>query len=113
MPNMPECVLGLLNRRNRLVWVIDLPQALNLQPIGNNTQQYSIVIIQIKQMTLGLLVQEVTGVTHFQPHLIQAPTELVTSTLMPYLSGCVSLEQEVMLVLNTEAVVFSPILYKN
>lgn len=113
MPNMPEYVLGLLNRRSRVVWVIDLAQALGLQPLGINTQQYSVVIIQVKQITLGLLVQEVNGVTHFSSDLIQAPTELVISALIPYLHGCVFQEPEVLLVLNAEAIVLSPTLYKN
>lgn len=105
MPNMPECVMGLLNRRNRVVWVIDLAQALSLQPLGSSTGQYSVVIIQVNQITLGLLVLEVNGVTHFAPNVIQAPTELVTSPLITYLHGCIYEQEEVLLVLNTEAIV--------
>jgi twitching motility protein PilI len=105
MPNMSESVLGLLNRRSRIVWVIDLAQALRLQSLGTHTQQYSVVIIQAKQTTLGLLVQEVNGVTHFPSDLVQPPTELVTSALIPYLHGCVFQEQEELLVLNAEAIV--------
>ncbi|HCF27880.1 MAG TPA: chemotaxis protein CheW [Cyanobacteria bacterium UBA11049] len=113
MPNMPECVLGLVNRRNRVLWVIDLALMLSLQPLGTNAQQYNLIIIQAKQITLGLLVQEVKGVTHFASELIQAPTELVTSALIPYLSGCIVEEQEVLLVLSAEAIVLAPTLYRN
>jgi twitching motility protein PilI len=113
MPNMPECVLGLLNRHNRILWTIDLAQLLGLKPFNSNTQQYNIVIIQAKQLTLGLLVQEVKGVSHFSPDLIQAPTELVTSVLIPYLQGCIFQEQKLLLVLNAEAIVLSPTLYRN
>ena len=105
MPNMPDCVIGLLNRRNRVVWVIDLAQALSLQALGSSTGQYSVVIIQVNQITLGLLVLEVNGVTHFTPNMIQAPTELVTSPLITYLDGCISQGQEVLLVLNAEAII--------
>ena len=113
MPNMPECVLGLMNRRNRVLWVIDLALMLSLQPLGTNAQQYNLIIIQAKQITLGLLVQEVKGVAHFATKLIQAPTELVTSALIPYLSGCIVEEQEVLLVLSAEAIVLSPTLYRH
>lgn len=112
MPNMTQSVLGLLNRRNRVLWVIDLAGLLGLQPVGTNAQQYNVVIIQAKQISLGLLVQEVKGVTHFTPDVIQEPPELVTSALIPYLSGCIFQEQEVLLVLNAEAIVLSPTLYK-
>lgn len=113
MPNMPECVLGLLNRHNRILWTIDLAQLLGLKPFSSNTQQYNIVIVQAKQMTLGLLVQEVKGVNHFSPDLIQEPTELVTSVLIPYLQGCIFQDEELLLVLNAEAIVLSPTLYRN
>lgn len=113
MPNMTESVLGLLNRRNRVLWVIDLAQLLGLQPPGANSQQYNVIIIQAKQINLGLMVQEVQGVTHFAQELIQAPTQLVTSTLIPYLSGCIFQPDEVLMVLNPEAIVLSPTLYRN
>jgi twitching motility protein PilI len=114
MPNMPECVLGLLNRRNRVLWVIDLAQLLGLQPVGTNVQHHNnVVIVKDKQVTLGLLVQEVKGVAHFTPDLMQAPTELITSALIPYLDGCITQEEETLLVLNTQAIVLSPTLYRN
>ncbi len=113
MPNMPESVLGLLNRHNRVLWVIDLAQLLSLQPLGTNAQQYKVIIIQVKKITLGLLVQEVKGVAHFRHDLIQAPAKLVTSALIPYLSGCIFQEQELLLVLSAEAIVLSPTLYRN
>lgn len=112
MPNMPECVLGLLNRRSRVLWVLDLAQLLSLQPISPSVQYNNVVIIQARQITLGLLVQEVKGVTYFAPNLMQAPTELITSALIPYLHGCV-VQEEILLVLSAEAIVFSPTLYRN
>lgn len=113
MPNMPQCVQGLLNRRNRVLWVVDLAQMLGMQSLGTNAQQYNILIIQAKQITLGLLVQEVKGVIHFTSDLIQAPAELVTSALIPYVYGCIFQEQEVLLVMNAQAIVLSPNLYRN
>jgi twitching motility protein PilI len=112
MPNMPECVLGLLNRRNRVLWVVDLAQILSLQPLDSNIQQYNVILIQAKQMTLGVLVSAVKGVTHFTPDLVQSPQELVTSALIPYLHGCIVQEQELLLVVNAEAIVLAPALYR-
>jgi twitching motility protein PilI len=113
MPNMPNCVLGLLNRRNRVLWVIDLGQMLNLQPLNTNAQQYNIAIIQVEQVPLGLVVQEVKGVTRFTPGCIQSPQGIVTSGIMPYLHGCILQQKEILLVLNAEAIVSSPILHNN
>lgn len=113
MPNMAECVLGLLNWRNRVLWAIDLAQMLNLQPLDTTAQQYHMAIIRVGQVPLGLVVQEVKGVTQFTPDCIQSPMGLVTSGLMPYLHGCILQENEILLVLNAEAIVHSPILHSN
>lgn len=113
MPNMPECVLGLLNRRNRVLWVIDLAQMLQLQPLDTNVQQYHIVIIRVGQVPLGLVVQEVKGVTRFTLDCIQSPMGLVTSGLTPYVHGCILQQKEIILVLDAEAIVHSPILHSD
>jgi positive phototaxis protein PixI len=112
MPNMPECVLGLLNHRNRVVWTIDLAQILSLQPLDTNIAQYNVIFIQAQQMTLGLLVSEVKSVTYFTPDLVQSPKELVTSALIPFLHGCIVQEQELILVLNAEVIFRAPALYR-
>lgn len=105
MPNMAECVLGLLNWRNRVLWVIDLGQMLKFQPQGTTAQQYQMIIIKVGQAPLGLVVQEVKGVTQFTLDCIQSPLGLVTSDLMSYLNGCIHHSSELLLVLSAEAIV--------
>ena len=113
VPNMPSCVLGLLNRRNRVLWVIDLAQMLKLEPLDTSAQQYHMAIIRVGQVPLALVVQEVKGVTRFTSDFIQSPMGLVRADLTPYLHGCISHDQEIMLVLNAEAIVHSPILHSD
>lgn len=112
MPNMPKSILGLLNRRNRVLWVIDLVQVLNLQPVDINAQQYHIVIIRVAQVPLALVVQEVKGVTRFTPDCIQSTVEFMAADITPYIDGCISQQQETLLLLNAEAIAHSPILRK-
>lgn len=111
IPNMPECITGLLNRRNRVLWVIDLAQLLNLQPVDTNVQQYHIIIIRVGQVPLALIVQEVKGVTRFVADCIQSPVALDASNITPYINGYILEQQETLLVMNAEAIV-SPILHK-
>lgn len=111
IPNMPECIIGLLNRHNRVLWVIDLAQLLNLQPVGTNVQQYHIIIIRVSQVPLTLIVQEVKGVTRFVADCIQSPVALDASNLTPYINGYILEQQKTLLVMNAEAIV-SPILHK-
>jgi len=110
MPNMPKYMLGLLNRRNRVLWVIDLAQMLNLSPDAN-AQQYNMVIIRVGQVPLGLVVQAVKDVSRFMPDRIQSVQGLATSGLATYLRGCIIQPKEIFLVLNAEAIVHSLTVY--
>jgi twitching motility protein PilI len=111
MPNMPAHVMGLINRRSRVLWVIDLARMLGLPGVETHVQHYNLVIISNGSATLGLIVQAVEGVLRLTPESIQSPLGQVSSGLVPYLRGCVLLEQEILLVLDAEAIMRSPLLH--
>ena len=54
MPNMPESVVGVLNQRSRIFWVVNFPQMLGLPPVDINSQQYSLALIRANGIPLGL-----------------------------------------------------------
>jgi positive phototaxis protein PixI len=116
MPNMPAPLLGLMNRRSRVSWVVDLPQMLGLSTLDMNMQQYTVILVQVGPVPLGLAVQQVEGLTRLQPDDIQSPLGQVSSALVPYLRGCTlqqhEQKQEILLVLDAEAIVQSPILHQ-
>lgn len=113
MPNMPTCVLGLLNRRGRVLWVIDLAQMLNLHHDGTNLRQYNVIIIRVGSVILGLVVQAVKGTTRLMSDSIQSPFRQVASSLQPYLRGYVLQQDEILLVLDAQAIVQSSIFQHN
>jgi twitching motility protein PilI len=113
MPNMPPCVLGLLNQRSRVFWVVDLPQLLGLTEIDTDVQQYNIVTIEAKNAALGLVVKEVKGVTRFAQDVIQSPIGTVSSALTPYLRGYVPQTREALLILDPEGIANSSALHGN
>lgn len=110
MPNMPACILGLMNWRSRIIWAIDLPRMLNLEALDNRMQQYSVIVIKVESLLLGLVVQEIKGTTKFIPDDIVSPVGQVASSLVPYLRGCVVHQKEILLVLDAQAIVHSSIL---
>jgi positive phototaxis protein PixI len=110
MPNMPHCILGLLNQRSRVIWVADLSQMLEKQGVDRNLQQYHMVIIRVKDLPLGLIVPQIVGVIRLSPETIQSPLGNVSSGLVPYLQGCCLEKERVLLVLDTEAIINSPLL---
>ena len=111
MPNMPPYVMGLLNRRSRVLWVIDLALMLDLPSVETNVQYYNLVIISNGISTFGLIVQAVEGIVRLTQTSIRSPLGQVSSSLVPYLRGCVLQEQDILLVLDAEAIMRSPLLH--
>ncbi len=109
MPNMPESVLGLLNHKSRVLWVIDLAQLLGLQTQALTMQQYNIAIIRIGKKPLGLVVPEIKGIVRFTNETMISPIGEVSPELTPYLRGCFIQDQETLWVLDPEAIIHSPI----
>jgi twitching motility protein PilI len=72
-----------------------------------NVQHYNVVIIRSELASLGLIVQAVEGVVRLTSEGIQSPLGQVSSGLVPYIRGCLLQEQEILLVLDTEAIIRS------
>lgn len=107
MPNMPACLLGLMNRRNRAMWVVDLSQILSLPGFDANRWQYDLVIVRTDTIALALAVHQISGVCWLSADAIQPAPGHVPLSLQAYLRGCAIQEQDLWLVLNATAIVQS------
>lgn len=105
IPNMPPYVLGLINRRSRVIWVIHLAQMLGLNETLTHGQQYHVVVIRDGSISLGVVVQNVAGVIRIAPENIQSAQGQILKAFGPYLRGCTLLEKEIFLVLDAPGIV--------
>lgn len=113
IPKMPTFTLGLLNQRSKVFWVVDLAEMIELPCLNKEQPNYNVAIVRVNNIPLGLAVKEVTGIIRFNPDYIQSPLGTVASGLIPYLKGCVLQQQNVVLILDPEAIVNSFILQNN
>lgn len=111
MPNMPACILGLMNRRSHVMWVVDLAQMLGISKLDANAREYNLMIVRAGTVILGLSVQQVGGISWITSDAIQPAPNHLTMNLLPYLRGCTLSEQEILLVLDADAIVHSSILH--
>jgi positive phototaxis protein PixI len=109
IPNMPACILGLLNQRSRVIWVADLPQMLGLEPLDLDAQSYSVAVVQVGSLVLGLAVNAVTGVVRSESPIAPIAEGSAIAKLTPYLLGTLE-QEETFLVLDGRAVLHSPLL---
>lgn len=110
IPNMPDCVLGLVNQRNRIYWIVDLVQLLDLTAKKLEMREYHLIFIRVSDLVLGLAVQAIKEVTKFAPEEIQSPSNLVNSSLVSYLQRTIQEQQNTILFLEVSAIVNSPYL---
>jgi twitching motility protein PilI len=71
-----------------------------------------VIVIKAESLLLGLVVQEIKGITKFMPDEIRSPIGQVASSLVPYLCGCVVQQEEIFLALDAQSIVNSSVLYK-
>ena len=107
MPNMPPCMLGLINRRSRVIWVADMALLLGLTVAQTLSHQYNLILLQVGAVSLALRVHEIDGILSISPEMIQPPPAHIPAALVPYLQGCILQPAEVLLALNAEAIVQS------
>ncbi|MEM1308663.1 MAG: chemotaxis protein CheW [Cyanobacteria bacterium P01_H01_bin.153] len=110
MPNMPPAMLGLINRRSQVLWVADLALLLGIPVIYPNSQQYSLVLLQLNQVLIGLRVHEISNIMNLLPEEICVPPAHIPAGIVPFLRGCYLQDREVLLVLNGESILHAPAL---
>lgn len=113
MPNLPACIIGLMNRRSRVLWVVDLTRMLGTPALDLNSQQHSLVIMRPTNISLGVVVQQVEGMVWLTSEQIQPPPSHVPSSLLTYLRGCVLQEQEIWFVLDAQSVFQAPVFHNS
>lgn len=107
IPNLPSAVLGLFNRRSNLIWLIDLPKILGLKPLDRHTHSYDVILLKVGQASLAVAVKSIQGVIRFKKEEIISPIGNVNSAFVPYLSGWILQERELILVLDPELIINS------
>ena len=105
--NKPELILGLINWRNRIIWVVDLPRIFgfesNISPMG----QCNIIMTRHGAETIGLMVPEIKGTVSLNSDNIQPADNQVAPHIIPYLKGCIWQEDELHLVFNMQSILQS------
>ena len=113
MPNMPAALLGLVNRRGRVFWVANLVRLLGLPVPDRHSQQYNLVVVQGRQTPLALQVEAIEGIVSFPPEAIHPPPNNVSNLILPYLTGCVTHNNETIFILDVESLLQSSVLQSN
>lgn len=108
IPNTPDYVSGVVNIRGEIVPVIDLRRRLGLQSIERTAATVVIVVrmqSEEQERTVGLLVDAVSDVYHFDPEQIQATPALVTEMSTEQVRGLATIEKQIVLILDVDRLI--------
>lgn len=108
LPSMPESVIGIISARDRVFCLFDLAQLLAMSSQLVFPRQYQIIVVNIsdliasahQKLYLGLAVEQILGITRITFAQINSAKDYFTSSLTPYLQGCVTQDDQTIPVLN-------------
>jgi positive phototaxis protein PixI len=129
LPNMPAFSIGIMNARDQVFCVIDLAQLLGLSTLPTNPRNYQIVVMSLSAAKneasdtppssplaakcLGLAVHQVCGVNRFDNNNLRSIIGNIPDCLKSYLTGCFIEGNQEIVVLDSKAIVQTPLLLKN
>ena len=112
MPNMPSYILGLTNRRGRVMWVVDMSQIMGLSKTSFIPPKIDILVVKIGDSITALAIHKIEGTMRILSEDINAVPSHLSLALIPYLQGCVLKDRDIFLVLDMEAIAQSSLLHQ-
>lgn len=103
VPHTPEYIKGVINLRGSVLPVIDLKKRLNL-PQQVATEDARIIIVKVKEISVGMIVDAVSEVMTLGQQNIDSPDIVAGSVSANYLSGVGKLENRLLILLNLETI---------
>jgi twitching motility protein PilI len=94
MPNVHPCLMGLIEHRSNVFWVLDLPQLLGFTGIDSSAIETHIAVLQIGSAFLGLGIYRIGRVIRFAETEIVSPQDSpmtkIPAEIVPFLRGWLS-----------------------
>jgi len=103
VPKTLSFIKGVMNLRGVVVPVVDLRERFGFQAIAA-TDETRIVVVNVAEMTVGLIVDAVTDVTTFNESQLEPAPAVVGGIQAVYLQGVVRVGEQLMVLLNLERI---------
>ncbi len=103
MPHVPSFVEGITNLRGAVIPVIDLRKRFGL-PQGEETKDTRIVVVEMGNITAGMVVDAVTEVVHVAAENIEPPSPMVSTVDTAFITGIAKVDQRLIILLDLREV---------
>jgi purine-binding chemotaxis protein CheW len=105
VPQTPECVMGVINLRGKVIPVIDLRRKFEL-PISDYDQQTCIIVVDVG-MLMGIIVDTVQEVHDIAADHIEPAPEVGTEVQSSFIRGMGKVGEDVVILLDIDEVLNS------
>ncbi|NLP18123.1 MAG: chemotaxis protein CheW [Firmicutes bacterium] len=103
VPNAPHFIEGVINLRGQIIPVLDLRRRFKL-PVGEITDNSRIMIINVDELTVGMIVDVVLEVISLPLEDISPTPSLVTGINAQFLDGIGKVEGRLLIILNPQQI---------
>ena len=103
VPSTPPFVKGVINLRGVVTPVIDLKRRFH-QVDTEFTNQTRIIIINIEDITVGIIVDSANDVVDIDESQIEPPPEVVGMVEVDYITGVLKLDNRLLILLDLEKI---------
>ena len=91
IPQVPDYLLGIANRRGEAVWIVDLLYLMGATHLSQRElvpEVYMAILVQAQDQAIGLLVEQVSSIEVYNPSNLQPfPAQTLPSRLLAFLEG--------------------------
>ncbi len=91
IPQVPDYLLGIANRRGEAVWIVDLLYLMGATHLSQRElvpEVYMAILVQAQEQAIGLLVEQVSSIEVYNPSNLQPfPAQTLPSRLLTFLEG--------------------------
>ncbi len=103
VPQTPPYIKGLINLRSTVIPIVDLRLRFGLQPEAQ-TDETRIMVVNVRQKTVGIIVDAVSEVLRIAKEQIAPPPPTVAGLGRDYLTGLVKLENRLLILLEIDKI---------
>ena len=107
MPKAPQFIEGVINLRGQIIAVMDLTKRFGLKKT-DRTEKTRIVVTEVKDKTVGLIVDEVPEVLRISEDAIDPTPEMIESQInSEFIRGVGKLEERLIILLDVDKIMSS------
>jgi purine-binding chemotaxis protein CheW len=105
VPDMPVFVKGVINLRGKIIPVIDVRIRFKLEP-REYDDRTCIIVVNIDEMSVGLVVDEVSEVANIPEDQVELPPKAATGQGGRYIQGMGKMDDEVKIILDVSKLLY-------